>query len=109
MEQLDVQTLLTAHGTPVENMYDRIHELYRHHEERLAEVVSILGNEWKTAYTVARDMTWEIDCKNWEEFPLPQKWFATGEAISHLQDLYFSGKVMREEQNGIYHYKKQEF
>ena len=50
-------------------------------------------------------MTWEIDCKNWDEFPGPQKWFATGEAISHLQYLFHSGKVLREEQDGIYYYK----
>jgi len=106
VEQLEVRQLLTAHGTPVENMYDRIRELYHHHKERLAEVVNILGDEWKTAYTVARDMTWEIDCKNWEEFPAPQKWFATGEGISHLQYLYFSGLVAREERNGVYHYKE---
>ncbi len=108
VEQLDVETLLTAHGTPVPNMYDRIHELYQHHTARLAEVVKILGVEWKTAYTVARDMTWEIDCKNWEEFPAPQKWFATGEAISHLQYLYFSGQADREERGGVYHYRNKE-
>ena len=89
-------------------MYDRIHELYRHHEARLAEVVKILGREWKTAYTVARDMTWEIDCKNWEEFPGPQKWFATGEAISHLQYLFFTGRADREERDGVYRYRGRE-
>ena len=80
-------------------------ELYHHHEVRLAEVVKILGDQWKNAYETARDMTWEIDCRNWDEFPAPQKWFATGEAISHLQYLYFTGKVAREEQNGVYHYR----
>ena len=108
VEQLDVETLLTAHGTPVPNMYDRIHELYQHHNARLAEVLRILGNTWKTAYTVARDMTWEIDCKNWDEFPGPQKWFATGEAISHLQYLFFTGQADREEQDGVYRYKCRE-
>lgn len=105
VEKLDVWLLLSAHGTPVEDMYARIRELYRHHKERLAEVLQILGDDWKHAYTVARNMTWEIDCKNWEEFPAPQKWFATGEAISHLQYLYATGKVSREERNGVYHYK----
>lgn len=105
VNNLDVKLLLTAHGTPVENMYDRIHELRIHHSERLAEVLQILGNEWKTAYTVAADMTWEIDCKNWDEFPLPQKWFATGEAVSHLQYLYHEGLVLREEKNDIYYYR----
>ncbi|WMI81544.1 MBL fold metallo-hydrolase [Anaerotignum sp. MB30-C6] len=106
VEKLDVKLLLTSHGTPIEDMYGRIKELIGHHEERLAEVVQILGDEWKTAYMVARDMTWEIDCKDWDDFPAPQKWFATGEAISHLQYLYFSGSISREEKNGVYYYKK---
>lgn len=104
VDALEVDLLLTAHGTPVEDMHGRIQELYRHHEERLAEVVRILGEERKMAYQVAADMTWEIDCKDWAAFPLPQKWFATGEAISHLQYLYSEGKVAREEQQGIYFY-----
>lgn len=106
VEKMDVELLLSAHGTPIENMYERIHELQQHHAERLEEVLKILGGEWKTAYQVAADMTWEIDCKNWESFPAPQKWFATGEAISHLQYLHYQGKVIREEKDGIYYYKK---
>lgn len=106
VEKLDVDLVLSAHGTPIDDMYARIKELRQHHEERLDEVVQILGDEWKTAYMVARDMTWEIDCRNWDEFPAPQKWFATGEAIAHLQYLYYSGKISREEKNGIYHYAK---
>lgn len=105
IEKLNVDLLLTAHGTPVEDIHTRIKELQHHHEERLAEVLQILGDEWKTAYEVAADMTWEINCKNWENFPIPQKWFATGEAISHLQYLYCGGKVAREEKNGIYGYR----
>ncbi len=107
IEKLEVSLLLSAHGTPVENMYKRIRELKQHHEQRLAEVVHILGSEWKTAYSVAADMTWEIDYKDWNAFPTPQKWFATGEAISHLQYLFHSGKIAREEKNGIYYYKKE--
>ena len=48
-------------------------------KDRLEEVIYILGDKWKTSYMVAADMTWEIDCKNWLDFPAPQKWFATGE------------------------------
>ena len=106
VEKLDVDLLLTAHGTPVEDMYARIKELYKHHEDRLAEAEYILGDEWKTPYEVARDMTWEIDCRNWDEFPAPQKWFATGEAISHLQYMYYSGRILRDEIDDIYHYHK---
>lgn len=106
IEKLDVKLLLPSHGTQVDNMYERIKELYRHHKDRLAEVMNILGGEWKTGYMAAQEMTWEIDCKDWDSFPEPQKWFATGEAISHLQYLHFSGKVLREEKDGVYYYKK---
>lgn len=105
VDKLDVKLLLTAHGTPVKDMHERIAELFKHHEQRLAEVESILNGQWKTAYNVAADMTWEIDCKCWDDFPLPQKWFASGEAAAHLQYLYFSGRIDREEKNGIYYYK----
>ena len=105
VDKLDVELLLTAHGTPVKDMHERIAELFKHHEQRLAEVESILNGQWKTAYNVAADMTWEIDCKCWDDFPLPQKWFASGEAAAHLQYLYFSGRIDREEKNGIYYYK----
>lgn len=104
--QLEVDLLLSAHGTPIPNMLDRIHALQQHHRERLAEVVRILGEDWKTAYQVAADMTWEIDCKNWAAFPAPQKWFATGEAASHLQYLYQQGCIQKKETGGIYYYKK---
>ena len=104
IEKLDVELVLSAHGTVIEDMYGRIRELYHHHTQRLAEVIQILGSQWKAAYMVAADMTWEIDCKSWDDFPAPQKWFATGEAISHLQYLYCSGKILREERNGIYYY-----
>ena len=105
VDVLEVDELLTTHGIPVDDMHQRIAELYHHHEVRLAEVVTILGDQWKNAYETARDMTWEIDCRNWDEFPAPQKWFATGEAISHLQYLFFTGKVEREEHNGVYRYR----
>lgn len=106
VEKLAVARLFPSHGTPIDNMYTRISELYRHHEHRLGEVEQILGTAWKTAYEVARDMTWEIECRNWEEFPAPQKWFATGEAIAHLQYLFGEGRVQREERGGIYYYQR---
>lgn len=107
-EQLDVRLLLSAHRDRVEDMYQRIGELYAHHKARLEEVLEVLGEQWKTAYTVAQDMTWRIRCKNWDEFPAPQKWFATGEAVSHLQYLFHAGMVVRQERDGVYYYQKLE-
>lgn len=106
VDAMEVSLLLSAHGTPIPDMHARIAELLHHHEQRLNEAEYILGDQWKTAYEVARDMTWEINCRNWDEFPAPQKWFATGEAISHLQHMYFQGRIRRKEVNNIYVYAK---
>ncbi len=103
--QMDVRLLLAAHGTEITDMNARIRELCAHHEARLAEVQKILGSGWKTAYMVAPEMNWDISCRTWEDFPAPQKWFATGEAISHLQYLYFAGKAQREEREGGYWFR----
>jgi hypothetical protein len=40
-------------------------------------------------------MTWDIDCENWEAFPIAQRWFATGEAIAHLRFLESEGRIKR--------------
>ena len=40
-----------------------------------------------TAFGVAARMTWDLKCDDWNDFPVAQRWFATGEAISHLRFL----------------------
>jgi hypothetical protein len=40
-------------------------------------------------------MTWDLKCDHWNDFPVAQRWFATGEAISHLRLLEEEGKIMR--------------
>jgi hypothetical protein len=67
---------------------------------RANEALSILGKGEQSAYQVASQMTWDIDCEVWEDFPLPQKWFAAGEALAHLQYLQGQGQVKRELREG---------
>jgi hypothetical protein len=70
--------------------------LKKHHQIRAEEVLAILKKGSRNAYQVASQMTWDIDCKRWEDFPTPQKWFASGEALSHLQYLLEGKKVKKE-------------
>jgi hypothetical protein len=74
--------------------------LKKHHDIRNEEILSILKKGKQTAYEVASHMTWDIDCERWEDFPLPQQWFAGGEALAHLQYLQGRGRVKKETQNG---------
>jgi hypothetical protein len=54
-----------------------------------------------TAYEIAAGMTWDIDCEKWEDFPIAQKWFATGETIAHLRYLESEGKINRNAEGAV--------
>lgn len=94
VRRLAVDLVLPGHRSLFSNCKQRIQELEKHHEQRLDEVGEILNGYSLTAYTVASKMTWDIR-GSWEEFPVAQKWFATGEAISHLRYLEEQGKIKR--------------
>ena len=95
---LDVELVLPGHRSIFKDHKGRIRELQRHHEARLGEVVFILGKGKQDVFQIASQMTWDIDCKSWAEFPPGQKWFAFGEAVAHLKYLEEEGKVGREMQ-----------
>ena len=92
---LKVDLTLPGHRRLIENHQTRIEELKRHHADRLIEVLSILKAGAMHAFQVASQMTWDIDSESWDQFPVAQKWFATGEAISHLRYLEEEGKLRR--------------
>jgi len=100
VEEYDIELVLPGHRNPLGNPEQRIKELINHHEARSMEILSILENGRQSAYQVATQMTWDIDCEFWVDFPLPQKWFATGETLSHLQHLERKGLLKREWREG---------
>ena len=83
----DVKLVLPGHRRLFEDFRGRIDELKKHHEKRLNEVISILSEGGKNAFQVASKMSWDLKIDSWDEFPIPQQWFATGEAIAHLRCL----------------------
>lgn len=94
--EMPVKLVLPGHRSMIKDCRGRIEELKEHHRLRLAEVVEIIGGgKPKSAYEVAAAMTWDLVAERWEDFPLMQKWFATGEALAHIRHLEFSGKVKR--------------
>lgn len=100
IDRLDIDLVLTGHQRLIDNVHKRIDQLKQHHQDRLNEVMEILGTGLRQAYQVAGKMTWDIDAKSWELFPLAQKVFAVGEAVTHLEYLHHTGRVKRTEDNG---------
>jgi glyoxylase-like metal-dependent hydrolase (beta-lactamase superfamily II) len=95
----DVKLALPAHRS-TGDFRARIDELLRHHEYRLSECLKVVREEpGLLPMDIAGRMTWRIRAKNWEEFPVSQKWFAVGEGLSHLERLMRIGLV-REEKDG---------
>ena len=94
VRDLPVERVLPGHRRIFTNYRQRIDTLRNHHIKRLEEVEAILGNGTPmSAYEVASRMNWDIKAENWEAFPIAQKWFATGEAISHLRLLENAGRI----------------
>lgn len=92
--RLDVNLVLPGHREPFGDLPGRVGELKRHHEQRLDEVRGVLEGGGKTAYEVASEMSWDIAADTWEAFPVVQKWFAVGEAATHLRYLQEAGDVV---------------
>jgi len=85
----------------------RVDALIAHHHERLEEALkAVEEHPGAGAYELAGHMTWRIRARNWEEFPLSQKWFAVGECMSHLDYLRLRGLIKKEEIDGSNHYFK---
>ncbi|MDF2838397.1 MAG: hypothetical protein K0S60_100 [Evtepia sp.] len=85
--------------------YGRIDELLLHHDRRVGETEKIVRlSPGMTTYEIAGRMTWAIKAKNWQGFPVIQKWFAVGEALSHLDYLISLGKLERRVEIGVHHY-----
>jgi len=94
--QLDIELVLPGHREVFRNAKERIRDLKDHHRKRLEEIIAILKKGEMNAFQVASRMTWDIVYDSWDLFPVSQKWFATGEAISHLKYLEENGVVRKE-------------
>jgi len=98
---LQVDLVLPGHRRLIRNHDARISELKQHHTHRLNEVLTILEAAPLNAFQVASRMTWDIKADSWDQFPVAQRWFATGEAISHLRYLEEQGKLVRKNSDKI--------
>ena len=87
VEKMDITLILPGHRSLIYHHRQRIAELRKHHEARLQEVRDILKQGAMSAYQVASFMSWDLDYESWEDFPMFQRWFATGEAVAHLEHL----------------------
>lgn len=105
IKTLPVTVPLPAHRSVQGNFSLRCDQLIAHHQRRCQEVLDILSvGGCLTAWETAARMRWKIRASSWEDFPTPQKWFAVGEAMAHLDHLIALGQVRRTQDKGLYRY-----
>ncbi|WP_409966853.1 MBL fold metallo-hydrolase [Bengtsoniella intestinalis] len=91
---LDVDQMHTGHRHDRGDYQTRIAQLQAHHQARLADTLqAVVAHPHCNAYMLAGHLRWSIRAKNWEEFPLTQKFFAVGETLAHLDYLRRRGQV----------------
>ena len=103
-EALMVEKVLPGHRRIFTDCRGRIRELIEHHQRRAEEVLHILSDAPATGYQVAARMTWDMVYRDWAEVAPAQKYFATGEALSHIHFLERKGLVRRREEPEIVWY-----
>lgn len=92
---LPVDVVLPGHRRIFTDCSGRIDELLNHHRQRAEEAFVILADGPMTGYQVAARMTWDMVYKSWDNVAAAQKFFATGEALSHLRYLECKGLIQR--------------
>lgn len=97
---LEVANVLPGHRRPWHNHRQRIEELKKHHRHRLDEAIAALKNKDMTAYEVAPHITWKIEFRDWNDFPIAQKFFAVGETVAHLRYLETDGVIRSHTKDG---------
>lgn len=107
LKNYDISLALPAHrNVSGMTVYERVDRLIAHHERRIEETEKIIKNfPGSTAYEIASNMHWKIHARNWDEFPVTQKWFALSEAIAHIDYLIAHGRVEKKiEENRIIYF-----
>lgn len=93
----DVVYALPGHrNLPEISLKERAQQLIEHHEERLAEVLSVIkAHPGLTTYQIASKISWHVHSGNWSSFPMSQKYFAVNETLAHLDCLCSRNAVIR--------------
>jgi len=106
ISKLNVDITLSSHRALVKDTNGRIRELKEHTYDRLEELLNVLDHsDIMSPYDVASRMKWSIRARNWEEFPLTQKFFALGECMANIIYLEKKGFVERSVMAGKLYFK----
>ncbi len=109
LQKLDIDLVLPGHEDVFSGHRKRIDELIRHSIKKSRNIVnSFQDSVPKTAYEVSKLIAWSSDKKtnNWTRLSDWDKRFAVLQTIAHLDELAYSGKLIKLSKSGTTCYQK---
>ena len=103
LEDLDVDLVLPAHEYSFHDLRARLRGIEKHHEERLGEMMTCIGDAPRTGYEVARAVKWVTGTYN--TFSPWMQRAALGETLSHLEYLVLEDRLQKFMEGGIQYYR----
>lgn len=84
---LPASIVLPGHGEPFPDLAGRVAEIIKHHEEREAQILAIIGDRPQHAYAVAE----QLFGHRWNNNEARR--MAVAETLSHMEHLRFNGQL----------------
>jgi glyoxylase-like metal-dependent hydrolase (beta-lactamase superfamily II) len=103
LKKLDVALALPGHDQPFSNFRARIDEITRHHAHRNLEILEKILFRAKTAYGIAREISW-ADNSSWQDLPPFHQRMAIFETMAHLEMMAADSRIDKMPKGGIIYY-----
>jgi glyoxylase-like metal-dependent hydrolase (beta-lactamase superfamily II) len=103
IRDFEVDDVLPAHEYEFKDLKGRVDGLIHHHEERLEEMLTGMGDRACTAHEVAGLTTWVTG--KFENFNPWMQRAAIGETLSHLEYAVGENMMRRDETDGVNYYR----
>jgi glyoxylase-like metal-dependent hydrolase (beta-lactamase superfamily II) len=104
MTTLGDARLLPAHGPVGDSVHARVGELLAHHDDRLTEALTALGDRTRTAHEVAGDLGWTRRKLPFADLGAFDQMLAVNETAAHLDVLADRGRARRTQADEINRY-----
>ncbi len=105
VRDLDIDTVLPAHGPPFTGLAARVDGLLAHHAARLTASRAALTAGPRTAFDVARELPWTRRNRHYGELDLFNRQLAVSETAAHLDLLASQGTVRVDTVDGVRRYR----
>jgi glyoxylase-like metal-dependent hydrolase (beta-lactamase superfamily II) len=103
IKKLDVELTLPGHGQPFGHLRARIDEITRHHAHRNLEILEKILFRAKTAYGIAREVSWGEN-NSWQDLPPFHQRMAIFETLAHLEMMAADSRIDKMPKGGIIYY-----